>query len=128
MGRSKARSGATSGGGRGGASSAARYNALRESADFRELRSSFRRFAFPMTAAFLVWYLLYVVCSAWARDFMGKQLVGVINVAFVFGLLQFASTFFIAWLYSRHARTRLDPLADRIARSASDIERGGAGR
>ena len=125
MARSKARGGATRVDG-GSSDSAARYSALRESADFRELRSSFRRFAFPMTAAFLVWYLLYVVCSAWARDFMGKQIVGVVNVAFVFGLLQFVSTFLIAWLYSRHARTRLDPLADRIAAEGTRQSRGGA--
>src|SRR3954463_7759705 len=116
MSRSKARGGATRAGGRGVAGTTARYNALRESPDFGELRSSFRRFSFPMTAAFLSWYLLYVVCCAWARDFMSKQIVGVINVALVFGLLQFVSTFLIAWLYSRYARTRLDPLADRIAR------------
>ncbi|NHC12891.1 DUF485 domain-containing protein [Motilibacter deserti] len=127
MARSKARGGSTrlSGGQQG---SAAHYNALRDSADFRQLRASFRGFVFPMTAAFLAWYLLYVVCSAWARDFMGTQLLGVVNVAFVFGLLQFVSTFLIAWLYARHARSRLDPLADRIAHEAGALGdgRGGA--
>ncbi len=34
---------------------------------------------------------------------MGTKLVGNINVALVFGLLQFVSTFLIAWLYSRYA-------------------------
>ncbi|NHC45282.1 DUF485 domain-containing protein [Motilibacter aurantiacus] len=106
--------------------SAEHYAALRDSPDFRELRARFRRFVFPMTAAFLAWYLLYVVCSAWARDFMGSKLVGVVNVAFVFGLLQFVSTFLIAWLYARHARSTLDPLADRVARDA-DARRTGRG-
>ena len=121
--------GSGSGAGSEGADSttADRYAALRQSEDFRRLRSSFRGFAFPMTAAFLVWYLLYVVCSAWARDFMAQQVVGVINVAFVFGLLQFASTFLIAWLYSRHAGRKLDPLADRVARDASAMRRGEGG-
>jgi uncharacterized membrane protein (DUF485 family) len=111
--------------GPGDSVSAQRYVALRNSSDFRELRASFRRFAFPMTAAFLAWYLLYVVCSAWARDFMGQQVIGVINVAFVFGLLQFLSTFLIAWLYARYAGRRLDPLADRVARDAATMRRGG---
>ena len=31
-----------------------------ESTEFRELRSRLRRFVFPMTAVFLLWYLLYV--------------------------------------------------------------------
>jgi uncharacterized membrane protein (DUF485 family) len=30
------------------------------------------------------------------------------------GLLQFVSTFLIAWYYSRYAARRLDPLADQI--------------
>jgi uncharacterized membrane protein (DUF485 family) len=67
-----------------------------------------------MTAAFFLWYALYVILSAYARDFMGTKLVGNINVALVFGLLQFVSTFLIAWLYSRHADSKLDPIADRI--------------
>ncbi len=91
-----------------------RYLRIEESEDFRQLRRSFRGFAFPMTAAFLAWYLLYVVASGWLRDFMGTKLWGNINVAYVFGLLQFVTTFVIAWLYWRHAERRLDPLAERI--------------
>jgi uncharacterized membrane protein (DUF485 family) len=37
--------------------------------------------------------------------------VGNLNVAFFFGILQFVSTFLIAYLYSRYANRRLDPLA-----------------
>ena len=42
---------------------------------------------------------------------MSTRVVGNINVALILGLLQFASTFLIAWLYSRHAAAKLDPLA-----------------
>jgi uncharacterized membrane protein (DUF485 family) len=42
---------------------------------------------------------------------MDTKLVGNINVALVFGLLQFLSTFLIAFLYSKHANRNLDPLA-----------------
>ena len=56
---------------------------------------------------------LYVLLSAYARGFMGVKIVGNINVALVFGLLQFVSTFLIAWLYSRYAEKNLDPVADR---------------
>jgi uncharacterized membrane protein (DUF485 family) len=87
------------------------YVELHESAEFDELRSKYRSFVIPATVAFLAWYLLYVVMSNWAHDFMSIQVVGNINVALVFGLLQFASTFLIAWLYSRHAGKALDPLA-----------------
>ena len=91
-----------------------RLIAAQRSDDFRELRSQFRKFAFPMTLVFLAWYLLYVIASGWARDFMGQQLWGNINVAYVFGLLQFVSTFLIAWLYERHMNRNVDPLAERV--------------
>lgn len=92
----------------------ATYDDLHKSPEFRDLRSRYRRFAIPWTIAFLCWYLLYVVFSNWAPGFMSTDLVGNINVALVFGLLQFVSTFLIAWLYSRHANRELDPLAARL--------------
>ena len=87
------------------------YDRLAAEPDFIELRRRYRGFVFPATVAFLSWYLLYVLMSNWATDFMSKQVVGNINVALIFGLLQFATTFFLAWLYSRFSTARLDPLA-----------------
>jgi uncharacterized membrane protein (DUF485 family) len=87
------------------------YDRLQESADFLELRKRYRGFVFPATIAFLSWYLLYVVMSNWATGFMDTKVVGNINVALVFGLLQFLTTFLLAWLYSRFSNARLDPLA-----------------
>ncbi len=81
---------------------------------FQELKRRLLVFAFPMSLAFLAWYLLYVLMSAYARDFMGTKLLGNINVAYVFGLLQFVSTFVIAFVYSRYADKHFDPTADRI--------------
>ena len=82
--------------------------------EFQHLKRTLRRFIFPATAGFLAWYLLYVLLSAYARDFMGTQLLGNINVAYVFGLLQFLSTFVIAYVYARYADKHFDPTAERI--------------
>ncbi|GII62378.1 membrane protein [Sphaerisporangium krabiense] len=90
------------------------FEQLQASAEFQELRRRYRSWAFPVTVAFLAWYLLYVVLSGWARGFMGTKVIGDINVALIFGVLQFVSTFLIAWLYSRHAGRKLDPLADKL--------------
>ncbi|GAA4235033.1 uncharacterized membrane protein (DUF485 family) [Streptosporangium album] len=90
------------------------YEQIQGEERFQELKRRFRSWAFPMTAAFLAWYLLYVVLSAWARDFMSIKVLGNINVALIFGLLQFVSTFLIAWAYSRYAEKKLDPVADEI--------------
>ena len=98
-----------------------RLVAMQNSAEFARLRKVFRGFVFPMTVVFLAWYLLYVLASGWARDFMGTEVWGNINVAYIFGLLQFVSTFLIAWLYERHMDNKVDPLAAKIR---SDLEEG----
>lgn len=104
----------------GGASAATLvYTEVQEGEGFGQLRSSYRRFAFPMTVGFCSWYLLYVLLSSYAADFMGTVLFGHINVAFAFGVLQFASTFVIAWLYARYAGAKLDPQAEAIK---ADVE------
>ena len=95
---------------------------------FTELRGAYRRFVFPVTVAFLVWFLTYVICSAYARGFMAHELVGNINVALVFGLLQFVSTFGIAAAYARYAGRRLDPLAAALRAEAETGLRGPAAR
>ncbi len=87
---------------------------VQESAEFGELRRSYRSFAFPLTVAFIAWYLLYVLLSNYAGGFMGTKLFGNINVALVLGIAQFLTTFLIAWWYSRHAAAKLDPKAEAI--------------
>ena len=90
------------------------YERIAGESDFADLRSRYRRFAFPATVAFMVWYITYVVCNLWARDFMNTPVIGNINIAVVFGLLQFASTFVIAYLYERYSSKNLDPLATKL--------------
>ncbi|MER5362539.1 DUF485 domain-containing protein [Streptomyces sp. NPDC002785] len=90
------------------------FLATQEGEEFGELRRTYRSFAFPLTIAFVLWYLLYVLLSNYAGGFMGTKVYSNINVAFVFGLAQFVTTFLIAWLYSRHAAAKLDPKAEAI--------------
>jgi uncharacterized membrane protein (DUF485 family) len=90
------------------------YDELHACEEFAELRRRYRRFAIPATVGFLAWFLLYVVMSNWASGFMGHRLFGNINVALVFGLLQFASTFGIAYVYSRYSTANLDPRATQL--------------
>jgi uncharacterized membrane protein (DUF485 family) len=87
------------------------YVELQQSPEFGELRKRFQGFVFPATVAFMTWYLLYVVMSNWATDFMDTKIVGHINIALVFGILQFVSTFLIAWLYGRYMNDKVDPIA-----------------
>jgi uncharacterized membrane protein (DUF485 family) len=98
-----------------------RYLAVQRSDEFAGLRKTLRGWVFPMTAAFFIWYALYVILCAYARDFMSTKIVGNINVALVFGLLQFVSTFLIAWLYARFADRKIDPVANHIRAEMGEV-------
>ncbi|WP_397545400.1 DUF485 domain-containing protein [Saccharopolyspora gloriosae] len=90
------------------------WAAAQNSPEFATLRQRLRKFVFPVSAIFLVWYLVYVLLADYAHGFMSIKLVGNINVGLVLGLLQFVSTFLITTLYVRYANKNLDPVAEQI--------------
>jgi uncharacterized membrane protein (DUF485 family) len=90
------------------------YLAVQASPEFQELRSRLRRFVFPMSALFLVWYFAYVLLGAFAHDFMAIKVWSNINVGLLIGLGQFFSTFVITGIYVRFATRELDPRAEAI--------------
>ncbi|MBF6216008.1 DUF485 domain-containing protein [Nocardia puris] len=94
--------------------SAADFAAVQASPQFQELRTRLRRFVFPMTAVFLIWYLSYVLLGAYAHDFMSATVFGNVNVGLLLGLAQFVTTFAITGLYVRFANRELDPRAAAI--------------
>jgi uncharacterized membrane protein (DUF485 family) len=96
----------------------ARYVEISQDERFIVLRRKARRVALLVIVLLFVWYSLYVIAAAFARDLMRHRLAGNINVALVFGVLQFASTFFLAWRYSRYSRRVLDPLRAQVAADA----------
>lgn len=87
---------------------------VQRSPEFQELRTRLRRFVFPMTAFFLIWYGSYVLLGAFAHDFMATRVFGNINVGLLIGLGQFVTTFVITGLYVRFANRELDPRATAI--------------
>jgi uncharacterized membrane protein (DUF485 family) len=94
------------------------YMTIQHSEEFRRLRARFRRFVFPMTLLFIVWYFAYVLLAAYAHDFMSIKVYGQINVAILMGIGQFVSTALITVAYLRFARRRLDPQVDRVRQQA----------
>lgn len=90
------------------------FVALQQSPEFQRLRRRALRFAVPATAIFLVWYLTYVVLSAYAPAFMGTPVFGAVPIGIVLGALQFVSTVVITLLYGRHARRHVDPDVDAV--------------
>ncbi|MFB7615495.1 DUF485 domain-containing protein [Kitasatospora sp. NPDC056181] len=87
------------------------YRAVQASEAFQDIKRGYRAFVFPVSAAFLGWYLLYVAAQAGAPGVMRTRIAGPLNVAWLLGLLQFASTFLLTWLYARNARTKRDRAA-----------------
>lgn len=99
------------------------FRAAQQSPEFTELRRTYRSFAFPMTVAFFVWYLLFVIVGAFFPQVMAIRLFGYINLGLVLGLLQFVTTFVITGAYVRFANRTLDPkstaLRERLEREAA---------
>ena len=99
------------------------YLAVQASPEFQELRSRLRRFVFPMSALFLLWYSAYVLLGAFAHDFMATKVWGEINIGLIIGLGQFVSTFVITGIYVLFANRELDPRAEAIR---AELEGGAA--
>ncbi|HKS48590.1 MAG TPA: DUF485 domain-containing protein [Amycolatopsis sp.] len=94
------------------------YLTIQASPEFRGLRGRFRRFVFPMSLLFIVWYLVYVVLAAYARDFMSIKVLGEVNVGILLGAGQFVSTALITMAYLQFAKRRLDPDVEKVRRQA----------
>lgn len=98
---------------------------------FKELRKRHRSFVFPMAAAFLLWYFLYVLLADYAHEFMSTPVFGNVNIGLIFGLLQVASTFAITMWYVSYANKHLDPIAEELRNEleseAPEVFQDGAG-
>lgn len=100
------------------------YEAFEQGHDFQQLKYRFRRFVFPWSVAFMLWFFAYVLMSTYAKDFMSQPVFGLINVGLIFGLLQFVTTFGITMLYVRFANKVLDPMTVNL-REQLEAEAGG---
>ncbi|MEV6234100.1 DUF485 domain-containing protein [Saccharopolyspora shandongensis] len=98
------------------------YTAIARSPEFLDLRARLRRFVFPMTAVFLLWYLGYVVLAAYQPEFMSIRLFGEVNVGLVMGIGQFATTILITALYLKYAARQIDPRVVALYREATGEE------
>lgn len=92
----------------------AEYERIHATPEFSQLRKAYLGFVAPMTVGFMLWYLLYVLCSNYAPGLMNTYVFGNINIALLFGLLQFVTTFGIAYWYSQFSAKAMDPLADKL--------------
>ena len=76
-----------------------------------ELENRHRRFVWPITIFFLVYYLALPILAGAAPDLMGTKVFGQFTFGYLFALSQFLMAFVVAWVYARWAASRMDPLA-----------------
>ncbi|OLB88306.1 MAG: hypothetical protein AUI15_28045 [Actinobacteria bacterium 13_2_20CM_2_66_6] len=78
------------------------------------------RFVLPATVFFLVYYFLLPLLNGLAPNLMRTDVVGHVNIAYLFALSQFFVAWLLAWFYIRRANGLFDRLAaavrDRAAR------------
>jgi uncharacterized membrane protein (DUF485 family) len=105
----------------------ARYVAISQDERFILLRRKIGQIISLTVGLLIGWYFLYVISAVFAPGLMRHRLAGNINVALVFGVLEFAFTFFLARRYTRYSREVLDPLTAQIVADADRRTRTEAG-
>ena len=89
------------------------WEAIAASARFKELLRAKRRFIIPAMLFFIVYYFALPVLVGYARPLMEKNIIGPVNLAYLFALSQFFMAWIIAALYVR-AANRFDRQAKEI--------------
>jgi uncharacterized membrane protein (DUF485 family) len=100
--------------------------AIERSAEFQELVRTRRRILTPLTIAWLVGALGYLVLAAYAPGVMSWQIVDGLPFAWPAALSQVLLTWAITWTYLRKADRTLEPLENRAAAVAERKTEGSA--
>jgi uncharacterized membrane protein (DUF485 family) len=95
------------------------WERLAASERFRNLLRAKRRFIVPAMIFFIVYYFALPVLIGYARPFMEKQVLGPVNLAYLFALSQFFMAWIIAALYVR-AAGRFDKMAADVVSQSDD--------
>ena len=98
------------------------WDALARSPEFAALLREKRRFIVPATAFFLVYYFALPILVGYFPEFMKRQVIGAVNIAYLFALSQFVMAWVLAWIYVRKA-VRFDILAERIRTEGERVSR-----
>ncbi len=96
----------------------AAWEGLEATQEFKDLVRARWKFVIPATVFFLVYYFLLPVLNGVATGFMRTNVIGDVNVAYLFALSQFLMAWLLAWFYIRRANTVFDALASRVRERA----------
>ncbi len=79
------------------------WGKLEAKPEFRALLARKARFIKAATLFFVVYYFALLVLVGWFPDLMKKEVMGRVNLAYLFALSQFFMAWGVAWLYTRKA-------------------------
>ena len=94
------------------------WEGLEETPEFKELVRARWRFVAPATVFFLAYYFALPLSNGLFPSVMRTELIGHINLAYVFALSQFVMAWLLAFFYIRQATRVFDPLAEKVRQRA----------
>ena len=92
------------------------WEKLEEKPEFRALLARKAKFIIISTVFFVVYYFALLILVGWFPDFMKQEVLGRLNVAYLFALSQFFMAWGMAWIYTRQA-AQWDKLAAAIIKN-----------
>lgn len=94
------------------------WEAVEESAEFRELIAKRRRFVLPATIFFLAWYIGFILLAGYAPDFMAESVHQGLTVGYCLALTQFVMVGVLGLMYLRRSEKVYDPLREKAVQRA----------
>jgi uncharacterized membrane protein (DUF485 family) len=88
------------------------WRAVEESPEFQDLVRKRKSFVLPATIFFLVWYMGFILLTAYAEGFMGDRVYEGLTVGYCLALTQFVMVVVLGLLYLRKSANEFDPLAE----------------
>lgn len=79
------------------------WDELEAKPEFRSLLGRKARFIVSATIFFMSYYLALPILVGYFPDFMKKQVLGKVNIAYLFALSQFLMAWIVAFIYVRKA-------------------------
>ena len=101
----------------------AQWDRIIRSPLYRQMVAEKTRFVVAATLIFVVYYFALLVLVGYWPELMATQVIGVVNIAYLFALSQFFMAWLLAYLYMRIA-SRFDQMTQQILRETL----GGEGR
>lgn len=99
------------------------FEMIEQTEEFKELKRRKYRFIFPVPILFIVYYLLFIVMSAYQQDLMAKFVLGNLTFGYLFGISYYLVIWILAFVYVFKAR-QYDRLVEEIKAKYTDVGEG----